>query len=222
MEDFDERLIKIVKDCEMLYNKKCSGYKNIVFKTKKWQEISESLNSTSEKCIRRWKSLRDRYTRYLKKENLPSGSGTRNHSTWNLFHQMDFLRDHVASRSTSGNMIHFPESVEDDSSIGETTSPSESDYTLEDPASSIASTPQNPRKRTKLDDVHQAFKEGMTTFQEFMRTKITPPNPKTPGEIFGQTVANIFDGLSERLQREAKIEIMKYLLTLQEDEPNEQ
>ncbi|KAL1491754.1 hypothetical protein ABEB36_012304 [Hypothenemus hampei] len=65
MENFDERLIQ---NCEIVYNKRHSGYKNIALKSRKWNEISEALKSTTEGCLRQWKSLRGRYARELKKK----------------------------------------------------------------------------------------------------------------------------------------------------------
>ncbi|KAL1487619.1 hypothetical protein ABEB36_015708 [Hypothenemus hampei] len=223
--DFDERLIQLVKNCEILYNKRCSAYKNISLKSKEWQEISETLNSTTDECIRRWKSLRDRYARELKKENQPSGSSAKNQVTWNLFMHIDFLRDHVSPRSTSGNMT-LPETFEEGSTEEATTeiTSAESDYGFDDPASPMSSTPtpRNMSKKRKLEEVNKVFAEGVATFRDFVKAKMVPPATKTPGEIFGQTVANMLESLNEHHQKEAKISIIKFLLTLQEEEFNVQ
>lgn len=62
------------------------------------------LNKHSdEECRKRWRTLRERYTRELKrlktsiKENSSSGS---NNVTWSLFNEMSFLQDHVKLRKT--------------------------------------------------------------------------------------------------------------------------
>jgi hypothetical protein len=38
--------------------------------------------------MRRWKSLRDRYTREIKKEKLPSGRRAKSQSPWHLLYML--------------------------------------------------------------------------------------------------------------------------------------
>jgi hypothetical protein len=51
-------LINLVRECDILYNKRCSGYKNTTIKLKKWQNISESINSTGKTVFGAFSSFR--------------------------------------------------------------------------------------------------------------------------------------------------------------------
>ncbi|CAH0562935.1 unnamed protein product [Brassicogethes aeneus] len=115
---------------------------------------NRKTDTKGEESIRRWKSLRDRFTRELKKENLPSGSGAKNHPTWDLLTNLDFLRDHVAPRSTSGNMnpevvSERPETEEE--TMEEATGQLEFEETCESPSysSSGLSTPSTSGTQKK-------------------------------------------------------------------------
>lgn len=44
----EERLIELVQENPVLYNKKISGYKNINLKSQVWKKIAEELNQTGE------------------------------------------------------------------------------------------------------------------------------------------------------------------------------
>ena len=46
----------------------------------------------------RWKVLRDRFVRELKKKKKPTGSAANNSSTWDLLEHMMFLKDFVKHR----------------------------------------------------------------------------------------------------------------------------
>ncbi|KAL1488116.1 hypothetical protein ABEB36_015074 [Hypothenemus hampei] len=96
--DFDEKLIEFVREAEMLWSKKSRYYKNTPMKLRIWTEISGKLNSTVEECIRRWKTLRDRFSREIKKKDMPSGSAGCSRPEWSLLATLEFLKDSVTSR----------------------------------------------------------------------------------------------------------------------------
>ncbi|KAF5296193.1 hypothetical protein FQA39_LY12647 [Lamprigera yunnana] len=64
----NEQLIEVVKKYPFLFNKPERDYKNTVKKSKTWEEIVVKLHLTGgEDACKKWKSLRDRYARELKK-----------------------------------------------------------------------------------------------------------------------------------------------------------
>lgn len=46
---FVEELIELIKNNEIIYNKKCGGYKNIARKAEIWENISKTLNQPGKK-----------------------------------------------------------------------------------------------------------------------------------------------------------------------------
>ncbi|XP_011205564.2 uncharacterized protein LOC105227756 [Bactrocera dorsalis] len=90
----DERLIELVENHEILYNKHCTGYKGAGEKTESWIKIGEELGLTAEECAKRWKSLRERYSRELKLVENNNNYVVE----WPLFGALSFLRQFVKQR----------------------------------------------------------------------------------------------------------------------------
>uniref|UniRef100_A0A0K8VTB8 Transcription factor Adf-1 n=1 Tax=Bactrocera latifrons TaxID=174628 RepID=A0A0K8VTB8_BACLA len=90
----DERLIELVENHEILYNKHCTGYKGAGEKTESWIKIGEELGLTAEECAKRWKSLRERYSRELKLVENNDNYVVE----WPLFGAFSFLRQFVKQR----------------------------------------------------------------------------------------------------------------------------
>lgn len=51
-----------------------------------------------DECQRRWKTLRERFVKELKKKNKPTGSGATVCAPWELFGHMEFIKDFVKHR----------------------------------------------------------------------------------------------------------------------------
>nr|XP_014102780.1 uncharacterized protein LOC106627243 [Bactrocera oleae] len=90
----DERLIELVENHEILYNKHCTGYKGAEEKTDSWIKIGEELGMAAEECAKRWKSLRERYSRELKLVENNANFVVE----WPLFGALSFLRQFVKQR----------------------------------------------------------------------------------------------------------------------------
>uniref|UniRef100_A0A0A1WTN1 Transcription factor Adf-1 n=1 Tax=Zeugodacus cucurbitae TaxID=28588 RepID=A0A0A1WTN1_ZEUCU len=90
IEEVDEELlIKLVRNHDVLYSNK--GFKCSNLKAKSWLEISEQMGVSVEACYNRWKSLRERYTREIKRDASLSVQ-------WPLFNSLSFLRDSIKLR----------------------------------------------------------------------------------------------------------------------------
>ncbi|XP_017483271.1 PREDICTED: transcription factor Adf-1-like, partial [Rhagoletis zephyria] len=94
----EERLIDLVRDNEVLYNKTYVGYRLPAKKLAAWAAISRELSATEEQCTKRWISLRERYTRELRKLDAPSGSAPASQPTWHFSTNMAFLKPFTAPR----------------------------------------------------------------------------------------------------------------------------
>ncbi|XP_054081686.1 uncharacterized protein LOC128919930 [Zeugodacus cucurbitae] len=94
----DEKLIEEVRAREILYNKACVGYRVPSRKRDAWVSVAKELGATEEQCSKRWLTLRERFSREVRKMEAPSGSGASNAETWPLFDNMSFLKQYIQPR----------------------------------------------------------------------------------------------------------------------------
>ncbi|XP_036319832.1 transcription factor Adf-1-like [Rhagoletis pomonella] len=94
----DERLVDLVRANEAIYKKSCISYRLPERKRAAWTGIARELGATEEQCTRRWQTLRERYSRELKKSDAPSGSAAALMDNWPLFENMSFLKEFVKPR----------------------------------------------------------------------------------------------------------------------------
>ncbi|XP_040161524.1 uncharacterized protein LOC120899584 [Anopheles arabiensis] len=99
----EEKLITLVEQNKCLWASSHKEYKNQYMRQQAWKSIAAVLNSTENEVKKRWRSLRDTYSRKLNDMNQPSGSGYK-HVGWKYFQVMSFLKDCYASRPREGNV----------------------------------------------------------------------------------------------------------------------
>ncbi|XP_074042015.1 uncharacterized protein [Leptinotarsa decemlineata] len=104
-----EELIESVRVKPILYDLTNSEYKNIKKKDKIWDEIAESFEGvTGEEIKKKWKNLRDSYSKYLRTEKTTTGQETKildRYKTWPWAQQMEFLRPSLAFAKTHSNVM---------------------------------------------------------------------------------------------------------------------
>ncbi|XP_065357884.1 uncharacterized protein LOC135952035 [Calliphora vicina] len=98
----DEQLILLVQERSEIYDKYNPLYKFIDRKKDAWMEIAHKMETTEEDAIRRWTSLRDRFTREIKKREKSSESDPNTSHIWPYYNMMEFLRPHISSRPLRG------------------------------------------------------------------------------------------------------------------------
>lgn len=93
---FDElELIQLVKDRPVLYDKKNDDFRSNSLRKKAWEEISSQTNWNVEVLQKRWRVMRDRFVRELRRtQNLDANSQVNCSS---FFREMLFLACHVRS-----------------------------------------------------------------------------------------------------------------------------
>ncbi|XP_039954195.1 transcription factor Adf-1-like [Bactrocera tryoni] len=88
----EEKLIEFGSENRFLYDKSHRNYKNSYLRDAKFQELSQKLNIPGEKLKDRWRTLRDKFYKDLKKK--PSGSGVYSpHKKWKWMESLKFLKD---------------------------------------------------------------------------------------------------------------------------------
>ncbi|XP_067118580.1 transcription factor Adf-1-like [Centruroides vittatus] len=105
----NEYFIETVRKYPCLYDKKCTDFKDTTLKKTIWTAIGEQFGISGDDAEKRWKNLRDRYTKERRKmrESHVSGASTSEvyFTNWSLFKYIDgFLGSVVLQAdSTIGN-----------------------------------------------------------------------------------------------------------------------
>ncbi|XP_053959198.1 uncharacterized protein LOC128863851 [Anastrepha ludens] len=95
----DVRLIKLVQLHPILYDKNLArGYKNSSLKDDIWHKLSVELNCSERACITRWKSIRDRFGKELRRAQENPEEAV----NWDIFEHLLFLRDHYKQGQANG------------------------------------------------------------------------------------------------------------------------
>ncbi|XP_017476338.1 PREDICTED: transcription factor Adf-1-like isoform X2 [Rhagoletis zephyria] len=95
----DIRLIKLVQLHPILYDKRLArGQKNSILKDDIWHKLSLQLNCSERACITRWKSIRDRFGKELRRAQENPDETV----NWDMFEHLLFLRDHYKQGQTNG------------------------------------------------------------------------------------------------------------------------
>lgn len=99
----EERLIQLVEMRSYLYDTSSFHYKNLNKVAAGWEEIARELEvSDVEQCRKKWKSLRDTFTR-IQKLGPPSGSEVSGRKEWRHLKSMWFLLPHLRERSSKNS-----------------------------------------------------------------------------------------------------------------------
>jgi len=105
-DEFDEVLIDLVRQYPHLYNKMSAERKDAQMARNSWHSIATALSTTADLCEKRWKALRNQFTK-KKREiefNTRSGAGQNKIRPFKFMEQLQFLNDHVIPRMTVTNI----------------------------------------------------------------------------------------------------------------------
>ncbi|KAI1882402.1 hypothetical protein AGOR_G00250320 [Albula goreensis] len=97
----EEKLILAVSGYPELYNSTLPVYRNIDKKADAWRNIGALVGLSAEETKKKWKNLRDRYTKDIKADQNRVGTGQEPgaQKQWRFRHFLDFLKPFVRDRS---------------------------------------------------------------------------------------------------------------------------
>ncbi|KAB0797177.1 hypothetical protein PPYR_08171 [Photinus pyralis] len=105
-------LIALVRNCNFLYDKTLSDFKDIRKKNVAWSAIANVLHCTVDEVKRRWHSLREAYNRYKKDAEL--GDANRDSIQWEFYEDMKFIDPFIYPRCTFGTLVSDNEDENND------------------------------------------------------------------------------------------------------------
>ncbi|XP_017481956.1 PREDICTED: rho GTPase-activating protein gacF isoform X1 [Rhagoletis zephyria] len=89
--DNTTEFIDIVKKYDVVYNTHNPDYKNVEVKMKVWSQIAEEIGLSIDASKRKWKNLRDSYTKYLRSFRVGTKT-SKKYQYWAHADHMDFLK----------------------------------------------------------------------------------------------------------------------------------
>ncbi|XP_050547935.1 uncharacterized protein LOC126909544 [Daktulosphaira vitifoliae] len=98
----DEILIQEVENNPILYNIAATDYKNIIIKDTIWIEISAKIEQFVDETKKRWKNIRNSYSR--NKRKLGTGSAASKKKKWSLATHLTFLDQVECERDSACNV----------------------------------------------------------------------------------------------------------------------
>ncbi|XP_055914681.1 transcription factor Adf-1-like [Eupeodes corollae] len=100
-----EKIIQAVAERDVLWNLENRNYKNNKIKAKEWEAIAQQLNMPMEFIKKKWRSLRDTYSRAISKKPVSGQAAECDDEEvgGKYSAQMEFLRAHLRHRQTIGN-----------------------------------------------------------------------------------------------------------------------
>ncbi|XP_065831007.1 uncharacterized protein [Oscarella lobularis] len=103
----EEMLIEAVRGYPCLWQVRTMSYRDVRAKDNAWTLVSTLMEGLAvEECKRRWKSLRDKFVREVKKTKTrrTGDPGPPYVSQWPLFATLGFLEETVQHRRTTANL----------------------------------------------------------------------------------------------------------------------
>ncbi|XP_030387146.1 uncharacterized protein LOC115633804 [Scaptodrosophila lebanonensis] len=94
--------IDIVKKYDVVYNNHNPDYKNVEVKMKVWKQISDEIGLSIEASKRKWKNLRDSYTKYLRSFRVGTKT-SKKYQYWAHAEHMEFLKPYQGPGRNSVN-----------------------------------------------------------------------------------------------------------------------
>lgn len=96
----DGQIIDLVGKKRFLYDKKEKLYRNNKIKAEAWKNIAEELGTGVDVLEKRWKSLRDQFSRELKRRNNKSSgsAGSPPRMKFKYYERLLFLKDTYTPR----------------------------------------------------------------------------------------------------------------------------
>ncbi|XP_026842203.1 uncharacterized protein LOC6590696 [Drosophila persimilis] len=94
--------IDIVKRYDVVYNNHNPDYKNVEVKLKVWTQIADEIGLSVEASKRKWKNLRDSYTKYLRSFRVGTKT-SKKYQYWAHADHMEFLKPFQGPGRNSAN-----------------------------------------------------------------------------------------------------------------------
>ncbi|XP_040566343.1 uncharacterized protein [Lepeophtheirus salmonis] len=98
----DVNLINAVRNFECIWNVKSLAYRDKYLRMKSWKIVSQEVGKKQEECITRWKSIRDKFVREIKRMKLSRFKNPEKpyKSQWPHFIAMEFISNYINHRQT--------------------------------------------------------------------------------------------------------------------------
>lgn len=99
----DNNLIIQVHNNPILWDSTRNDYRNKAKRDAVWRDIGVQLHASADECVNRWRTVRERFGRELRRKNKSSATGTSEdgESKWPHMLSMSFLLAHIRPRKST-------------------------------------------------------------------------------------------------------------------------
>ncbi|KAM7344846.1 uncharacterized protein ACRADG_011408 isoform 1-T1 [Cochliomyia hominivorax] len=109
--------IEIVKKHDIVYNTHHPDYKNVEVKLKVWSQIADEIGLTVDASKRKWKNLRDSYTKYLRSFRVGTKT-SKKYQFWAHAEHMDFLKPYQGPGRSTNNIPAVKDEEDNECDLG--------------------------------------------------------------------------------------------------------
>lgn len=241
----EEKIIKLIKSKDVLWNLSNINYKNNKFKAKEWEDISNEMNMPIDVIKKKWRNLRDTYSRNLAKKGIFGYPKTIEDGEikWKHASQLDFLRGHLKHRLSHGG-YDKPSKQEAQENLQYSVSSSETQFSCHSQSSSSSQTPQTdytvtnfvndieeqvPKKMRSTDSEKNEknnFLSTIKTVGDFVRKprehtilvqQTQPQNADTEDELFCRSLVQKMSKFPVSIRNSTKVEVLRFLNEVEEN-----
>ncbi|XP_004522547.1 integrator complex subunit 6 homolog isoform X2 [Ceratitis capitata] len=171
--DNTTEFIDIVKKYDVVYNTHNPDYKNVEVKMKVWSQIAEEIGLSVDASKRKWKNLRDSYTKYLRSFRVGTKT-SKKYQYWAHADHMDFLKPYQGpGRHSNGN------SNSSNSLKTEDTEDTECDFGFQ-VLTKAAGTNSSSEDDLKFNSAAAMPTSTTTTVVPTAQASLAPPPPQGP------------------------------------------
>ncbi|XP_075152928.1 uncharacterized protein LOC142226687 [Haematobia irritans] len=231
---FDERLIDLVEQNDVLYNKENVCYQSLTIKKKVWANIAEQLESTEEQVIKRYRELRDRFVRSKRMELI---RGEQSRKLNHIVTRMNFLTPHIFNKRSNAKVtwtgdvpVLTPalERSQEESNYSDTDSFDE--YSYEENCASADIIKEEPEIQTMseseyLDDSAistgsdtELFAEAFQSFNQLCKSLGEPTQNEGALNGFVQMIMATIEAMSPNKQIKAMMRVTEVVMKIKMEE----
>ncbi|XP_037961115.1 transcription factor Adf-1-like isoform X2 [Teleopsis dalmanni] len=126
----EEELIRQVAMRPILYDKKMKAYRKSGLRHQHWEEVGNAMGASIIECRRRWRSLRDAFSKHYKFMSKTT-SGASKRKKWIFYDQMSFIAPFLDKSSVDDFIDDYGDNSDDNAIMPASTSDMDKEFALQ-------------------------------------------------------------------------------------------
>uniref|UniRef100_A0A1A9VCV8 MADF domain-containing protein n=1 Tax=Glossina austeni TaxID=7395 RepID=A0A1A9VCV8_GLOAU len=186
--DNTSQFIEIVKKHQQIYNTHHPDYKNVEVKLKVWSQIAAEINLSVDASKRKWKNLRDSYTKYLRSFRVGTKT-SKKYQYWAHADHMEFLKPYQGPGRT--NTLPLKEDEDNECDLGYQVLAKATSNSGEDDLKTSITQTQTAINNSNNNNNNNANGIGGNISGLPLNTSLTCINPQLPTVVSGSSAIGL-------------------------------